>query len=147
MVQLADQRIYSWMRTDQGEQFACLSSDNGNHWSLPEKTSLHSPESPASIKRLPGSSRLLAIYNDNSGEAVQQRGRRTPLVAAISNDNGKTWTQRHVIESDPRGSFCYCAICFIDNAALLSYCAGDDRVGPLGRLRIRRLPLDWINKS
>ena len=142
VVELADGRIFSWMRTDQGAQFGCYSTDGGRSWPLPEATLLRSPTSPASIKRLPGSSDLLAVFNDHSGGAGSLKNKRTPLVTAISSDGGRTWTHRHSIEDDPGGWYCYTAIHFTDDAVLLAYCAGDTKVGGLNRLRIRRLSPD-----
>jgi sialidase-1 len=144
VVELADGRLFSWMRTDRGAQFGSYSTDAGNNWSAPEPTSLQSPVSPASIKRLPGSSDLLGIYNDHSGQFPFPKGKRSPLVAAISSDGGKTWPVRKLIEDDPKGWYCYTAIHFVGDAVLLGYCAGDDKVGGLNRLRIRRIALDWL---
>ncbi|MCX7886299.1 MAG: glycoside hydrolase [Verrucomicrobiae bacterium] len=143
-VELADGKLFSWARTSLGTQYGFTSSDRGVRWSAPEPTPLKSPCSPASIKRLPGSSDLLAIYNDHSGEFPFVKNRRTPLVAAISSDGGKTWPIRKLLEGDPDGWYCYTAIHFVDNAVLLGYCAGDKKVGGLNRLRIRRLSLHWL---
>jgi sialidase-1 len=144
VVELADGRLFSWMRTDQGAQFGSYSTDGGKSWSSPEATALSSPASPASIKRLPGSPDLLAVYNDHSGRFPFPKGKRTPLVAAISTDGGKTWPRRKLVESDPDGCFCYTAIHFTEDAVLLAYCAGDAKIGGLNRLRIRRVTLDWL---
>jgi hypothetical protein len=144
VVELADGGLFSWMRTDQGAQFGSYSTDGGKSWSSPEATALSSPASPASIKRLPGSPDLLAVYNDHSGRFPFPKGKRTPLVAAISTDGGKTWPRRKLVESDPDGCFCYTAIHFTEDAVLLAYCAGDAKIGGLNRLRIRRVTLDWL---
>jgi sialidase-1 len=144
VVELADGRLFSWMRTDQEAQFGCYSSDGGKHWPLPGRTELQSPESPASIKRLPGSAELLALFNDHSGRFSFPHGKRTPLVAAFSNDDGKTWPRRKLIEPDPNGWYCYTAIHFTAEAVLLAYCAGDAKVGGLNRLRLRRIALHGL---
>jgi len=144
VVELADGRLLSWARTDQGAQFGFLSADAGKTWTAPAPTELQSPTSPASIQRLPNSSRLLAIFNDHSGRFPFARGKRTPLVAAISDDDGKTWPLRKIIEDDPSGWFCYTAMHFTNDAVLLAYCAGDAKIGGLNRLRIRRISLDWL---
>lgn len=144
VVELAGGRLMGWARTDQGSQFGFASADQGKTWSEPEPTELKSPLSPASIKRLPDSAELLAVWNDHSGEFPYEKGKRTPLVAAISYDDGKTWPLRKVIEADPDGWFCYTAIHFVDRAVLLAYCAGDPKVGGLNRMRIRRIDLDWL---
>jgi sialidase-1 len=143
VIELADGSVFCWTRTDQGAQFACRSADKGKSWPQPEKTTLQSPESPASIKRLPNSTELLAIYNDHSGKFDFPKGKRSPLVAAISSDDGKTWPRRKLLESDPDGWYCYTAIHYTTDAVLLAYCAGDSKIGGLNRLRIRRLSLDW----
>jgi hypothetical protein len=146
VVELADSHLFSWMRTDQGAQFGCYSTDGGKRWSPPARTDLQSPTSPASIKRLPGSSDLLAIYNDHSGRFPFPKGKRSPLVAAISTDGGKTWPRRKLIEGDLNGWYCYTAIHFTEEAVLLAYCAGDLEVGHLNRLRLRRVSLDWLKE-
>ncbi|HWQ93813.1 MAG TPA: sialidase family protein [Clostridia bacterium] len=144
VVELADGRLFSWMRTDQGVQYGCYSADEGKTWPLPKRTELASPTSPASIKQLPGSSELLAVFNDHSGRFPFPKGKRSPLVAAISSDGGKTWPRRKVIEPDPDGWYCYTAMHFVEHAVLLAYCAGDSKVGGLNRLRIRQVPLAWL---
>jgi sialidase-1 len=144
VVELPDGSLFTWARTDQGAQFGSSSSDGGRSWSPPSRTSLESPVSPASIKRIPGSDELLAIYNDHSGKYPFPKGKRTPLVAALSTDGGKTWPRRTLLEADPEGWYCYTAIEFVGDAVLLGYCAGDAKVGGLNRLRIRRVGLDLL---
>ena len=116
------------------------------HGRRPCRRRLKSPNGPASIKRLPGSNDLLAIYNDHSGQFPFPPKKRNPLVAAISSDGGKTWPHRKLIESDPDGLYHYTAIHFVGDAVLLGYCAGDSKVGALNRLRIRRISLDWLRQ-
>lgn len=144
VVELEDGRIFSWMRTDQGAQYGCCSSDQGKHWPLPERTALECPEAPASIKRLPGSAALLAVFNDHSGRFPFPKPNRSPLVAAISHDGGKTWPVRKALETEPNACFCYTAIHFTSDSVLLAYCAGDPKVGGLSRLRIRRVQTSWL---
>ena len=149
VVELADGRLFSWMRTDLGAQFVSSSTNAGVYWSPPVATALKSPLSPASIKRLPGSPDLLAVFNDHSGQFRFTPGRRTPLVAAISRDGGETWPTRTMVEDDPAGRYCYTAIHFVENAVLLGYF--DFRATakePLGnRLRIRRIELDSLTRK
>lgn len=146
VVELADGSLFSWCRTDQGAQYGFTSTDAGKTWTPPEPTELKSPNGPTSIKRLPGSNDLLAIYNDHSGRFPFPPKKRNPFVAAISSDGGKTWPHRKLIESDPDGLYHYTAIHFVGDAVLLGYCAGDSKVGALNRLRIRRISLDWLRQ-
>ena len=146
VVELADGSLFSWCRTGQGTQYGFRSKDAGRSWTPPEPTELKSPQGPASIKRLPGGSDLLALFNDHSGRFPFPKGRRNPLVAAVSTDGGKTWPKRKLVEGDPNGIYHYIAVHFTSDALLLGYCAGDSKVGALNRLRIRRIPLEWIHQ-
>ena len=147
VVELSDGSIFSWARTNAGVQYGFRSFDQGTTFSAPEPTSLVSPVSPASIKRIPGQSGLLGIYNDHSGRFPFAEKRRNPLVAAVSEDGGVTWPVAKTIESNLDGHYCYTAIHFVGDAVLLAYCAGfysNPDMGPLKPLRIRRMSLDWL---
>ena len=149
VVELADGTLFGWARTDQGCQYGYRSSDGGMTWSAPEPTALKSPISPATIRRVPGSATLLAVFNDHSGRFPYRRdadpyGGRSPLVVALSYDGGRTWPVRRPIESAIRNEFAYTAIMFVGDQVLLAYSAA---IGPephLGRLRIRRIALSWL---
>ena len=144
VVERADGSLLSWCRTDHGEQWGFTSTDAGRTWTPPAPTEMKSPNGPASIKRIPGTNDLLAIYNDHSGLFPFPPKKRNPYVAAISSDGGKTWPKRKLIESAPDGLYHYTAIHFTKDAMLIGYCAGDSKVGALNRLRIRRISLDWL---
>src|SRR6185436_6890489 len=105
----------------------------GRTWTPPVPTEMRSPNGPASIKRLPGSNDLLAIYNDHSGKFPFPPKKRNPYVAAVSSDNGKTFPIRKLVESDPELICHYTAIHFVGDTVLLAYCAGDSKVGALNR--------------
>ncbi len=146
VVELADGALFSWSRTDQGAQYGFTSSDQGKTFTPPAPTELKSPNGPTSIKRLPGSPDLLALYNDHSGQFPFPPRKRNPFVAAISSDGGKTWPHRKLVENDPDGLYHYTAIHFVGDAVLLAYCAGDSKVGALNRLRIRRVSQSWLRQ-
>ncbi|MES2596493.1 MAG: sialidase family protein [Verrucomicrobiota bacterium] len=146
VVELSGGSIFSWCRTDQGAQYGFTSTDAAKTFTAPLPTEMKSPNGPASIKRLPNSTDLLAIYNDHSGMFPFPPKKRNPFVAAISSDGGKTWPKRKLIENDPDGLYHYTAIHFVGDAMLIGYCAGDSKVGALNRLRIRRITLDWLNE-
>jgi sialidase-1 len=144
VVELENGQLFTWARTDQGAQYGLVSTDAGKSWTPPVPTELKSPTSPASIKRLPNSPNLLAVFNDHSGRFPFVKNKRTPLVAAISTDGGKSWPHVRPIEEDPDGWYCYTAMHFVDDAVLLAYCAGDSKVGGLNRLRMRRIALSAL---
>jgi Neuraminidase (sialidase) len=144
VVELKDGRLMMFMRTNAGSQYVCHSQDAGETWSKAQPSDLASPLSPASIKRIPWTGDLLCVWNDQSGVHNYPPGRRTPLCLAVSKDEGKTWRRSRIIEGDPDGWYCYTAITFSGNRALLAYCAGDKRIGGLNRLKVMAIPRDWL---
>lgn len=144
VVELRDGRLWMFARNSVGFQWQSMSDDGGETWSTPSPSVLASPCSPASIKRIPATDDLLAVWNDHSGAHPFPEGRRTPLCAAVSTDDGATWRPSRIVEPDPDGWYCYTAIAFLSDAALLGYCAGDRDVGGLNRLKVTRVPLSWI---
>jgi Neuraminidase (sialidase) len=146
VVELSDGSLLSWARTDGGSQFFFRSKDQGKTWTPPIASALASPVSPASIKRLPDSDKLLATYNDHSGRFPFLKGKRTPLIVALSADGGVTWPQAKALEVDQDGWYCYTAMHFTKDALLLGYCAGDSKIGGLNRLRIKRVSLKALSE-
>ena len=99
-------------------------------------------------ERLPGSADLLVVWNNHANIAPELKGMRTPLCSATSHGNGATWQSIKTLESAANGWYCYTAMEFTaDNAVLLGYCAGDNQVGGLNRLRITRIPLGWLSQN
>ncbi len=138
--------VWQWMRTDAGCQYEAFSVDGGDNWTIPTPSRFTAPCSPLSMKRMPGSGKLLAVWNpipNYIGRAIQKAGwGRTPLVLATSADDGATWTEPFVIEDDPAHGYCYTAIHFTADAVLLAYCAGGPEDGIcLARTVVRRIPL------
>ncbi len=136
----------------QSRQWFTFSDNQGVTWSDPKPSdNFISPCSPLSIKRIPKTGHLLALWNDHSGRfptqpAVQSSWGRTPMVAAISQDEGKTWQHHKLLEDAPDHGFCYITIHFTDDdSVLLAYCAGGASTKlVLDRLRIRKLSLSSL---
>ncbi len=152
VVELADGRLYGYCRTDAGCQYEMLSEDGGETWSPPQPSSFRSPAAPLGIKRIPATGDLLAVWNDHSGRLAPVRPAeagfasrswgRTPLVCAISRDEGATWEHHQLLETDPERGFCYTAIHFTNEAVLLAYCCGGGQHSQvLQDLCIRRVPI------
>ncbi len=147
VVELRGGRILLWIRTDAGCQYVCHSSDRGETWTAPRPSPFVSPLSPASIKRLPTGD-LLALWNDHASRPEMKtrgpawaHGARTPLAAAISRDDGETWSAARLLEDDPDGWFCYASIHpLADGTVLLAYCALEE----LAHSRIVKVPMKWL---
>ena len=140
LIELKNDDILMFIRTDAGVQYFSRSGDGGLTWTDAEPGNLKSPVSPASIKRIPSTGDLLAVWNNNNTD-----NRRTPLTIAISKDEGETWEKVKNIEDEPEGWYCYTAIHFTGNHVLLGHCAGN--TGERTKLapeQITRLSLEWI---
>ena len=147
VLELRDGRLWSWARTDLGSQWEMFSFTGGRSWTPPAPSRFTSPLSPMSVRRLSDGA-LLALYNPvplYNGRSAYARGiwtgGRTPLALRLSQDDGQTWNDPVLLESDPFRGYCYTAI--FEEAPgrlLLAYCAGGAGDGIcLARLRIARL--------
>lgn len=145
VVKLANGTLWGWARTDMGCQYEMFSHDNGESWSTPAPSKFTSPCSPLSMKRDPASGKLLAVWNPipayNTRRLESHSWGRTPLVAAVSGDEGRTWGGYFAVEREEDGNgCCYTAIHFTGKAVLLAYCAGEKEDGIcLARLKIRKI--------
>ena len=139
VVELEDNRLMMFIRTDQHVQYITWSADQGETWLPVRPGNISSPRSPASIERIPQTGDLLLVWNNNSKDH-----KRTPYNVAISRDEGKTWEHLKTLEDDPYGWYCYTAIYFGGDYILLGHCAGDRREGGLNTTQITRFPIDWL---
>lgn len=145
VVQLRDGRVMMFIRTMMGSQYLSYSRDEGDTWPPPTASDLKSPLSPASIKRIPSTGDLLAVWNDHSSVDENMRanegrrptgGKRTPLTVAVSRDEGATWVYRRNLLDDPNGWYCYTAIHFAGGRILLAFNAGGGGLPLLSRTSI-----------
>jgi hypothetical protein len=148
VVELPDGRLWAWARTDLGRQYEMFSADRGENWTLPAPSRFTSPNSPLSMKPLPGKERLLAIWNPVPAYETRSLrapgGDRTPLVFATGPGPIGPWSAARILEgpAEPTAGYCYTAIHFTKDAVLLAYCAGGEAdKSRLARIRIRRIPL------
>lgn len=143
LVERRDGSLLMYIRTSAGELYESVSTDRGAGWSAPRPMGVASPQSPATIERLPGGDApLVMVWNDHAHLPVAQRKARTPLSLALSHDDGKTWSKPTVLEPDPAGWYCYTAMAFTEDALFLAYVAGEQSPGRhLSASRVRRIPL------
>ena len=102
-----DGRVLAVMRNQLGSPFMSESVDQGLSWSKPQTTGLRTPESCPELARIPGTGDLLVIWNNSPYDPAfrSHYGKRSPLTAAVSRDQGRTWAPVRDIEDDPGRAF------------------------------------------
>lgn len=144
VLELAPGILWGFARTDLGRQYEMYSLDNGDTWTSAEPSRFTSPNSPLSMKR-DRTGAVWAVWNpvpeyNGREKAKIFTGGRTPYAIAVSRDNGQTFSDGIAFETEKDHGYCYCAICFLEDAVLLGYCAGGPEDGScLARTRIRRI--------
>ena len=118
IVELKDGRLYCLLRNTNQCQYFSISEDGGDHWSKPAPTTLASPESPALVKRIPSTGDLLVLWNN---VASKSNWPRIPLTAAISKDEGQTWTHYKDIDNRAGCDAAYPSVTFVGDEALVAY--------------------------
>jgi len=134
-VELKDGRVMMLMRTGLGGQYKSLSADGGGTWSAPVPTPLVGTAAPVAVSRIPTTGDLLAIWNHNPGA-----GKRNPLTAAVSSDEGETWEHFRNLEEAPDDAWAYPAATWVGDRALLTYF---NYKGGLS-LKLRSVPAAWF---
>jgi sialidase-1 len=139
VVELKDGRVLLWLRTDLGRMYVAHSADGGETFSAPQPTEVVSPLSPQSIKRHPVTGDLVLIWNASPS-------RRTPLAAAVSKDEGRTWSGARVLDATPDATFAYTSLEWLFDRALLTYYQGPAPGvrGTQWSLKLKAVPLHWF---
>ena len=99
------------MRTNWGNFWKTFSDDEGLTWKDYRPTNIHSSSTPGMLKRLQ-SGRLVLVWNypfpegknsyplsggDSQWSEVPVSNHRAEMSIMFSDNDGKTWTKRHVI--------------------------------------------------
>ena len=92
--------LYGVLRNKSGYIYEFHSKDGGDNWTEPLKTTIPTPESMAKVIGL-ASGRLLLVWNNQSSKTQQPRH---PLVAALSDDDGASWSAPKTIADDIGGN-------------------------------------------
>ncbi|NSW54479.1 MAG: exo-alpha-sialidase [Armatimonadetes bacterium] len=141
LVELNDGRVLQIIRTQMGMIWYCTSGDGGNTWTAAEPWTVAAPEAPSTLVRMPDNGDFLLIYNPEVDLKAGHSGPRTPLVAAISSDEGRTWSEPKEIESNRSATYAYTSVTFHEGRALLTYYVA---AGPTLSLKFKSIPLEWF---
>jgi len=98
VLELKDGRVWMLIRTQQGRLYGSYSRD-GAEWSVPQPTEILSSDSPVGVVRFKNDS-IVLVWNSCLRYPYAYGGRHV-LHAAISSDEGKTWSGFREIARDP----------------------------------------------
>lgn len=138
VVELNDGRLMMLMRTYSGYLVRSYSTDQGTSWSAGEPLTnliISADSSAISVKRIPSTGDLL-LLRTTGGTAPA----RTPLVSAISTDDGLTWSNERVIAGVSWETYGYPGVQFTDDMALIGYMSTQGG-------RLARIGIDWFYKT
>jgi predicted neuraminidase len=114
--------IHMMVRSSAGAIYRSDSYDNARTWSPAYSVGLPNNNSGIDVVQL-DSGVLALIYNPVN----ENWGPRTPLVVRFSTDNGLTWADEFVLESES-GEFSYPAIIAKEHQLLLTYTWNRERI-------------------
>ncbi len=106
VAELADDSLLMTLRTQLGGPYMARSSNHGETWSKATFSGLEGGESGTCLRRIPGTDGLVLFWNNSRFNTKHHHfGERTPLSAAISSDNGKTWRRIGHISDNPKAEY------------------------------------------
>lgn len=146
VIEQRDGTLLMLVRTQLGEIFASRSRDRGISWSPAAAWGVKSPESPATLRRIPATGDWLLIWNPVTKAGRDHGGPRTPLRAAVSTNEGRTWMAHRDLETRSDQSYAYTSLAFDRDRVLLSYYVRDTSSGKISS-RFRSLPLRWFYET
>ena len=150
VVELKDGSLLSMMRTTLGKIYRSVSNDRGETWSDGEATKLPSPSAANCIKRIPKTGDLVFIWNNATPQVLAIPGGtsyhypRNPLTAALSKDEGKTWTNFKNIERREGYISGYPSISFVGDEALVTYYHSSRSMSRDTDVRLKIFDVAWF---
>lgn len=150
LYELADGKIWCYIRTSLGFQFECFSSDKGKTWSPPQPNLFFSSAcSPMLVKDC--GKITAAIFNPVPEHILRKDSEpwgRTPFVMAVSKDRAKTFSKENIffLEDDLSNGYCYPAVFAGDNYMLAAYYHSNNTDVCLNSTKIIKIMYDEIDE-
>lgn len=125
LYELADGRLWCYIRTSLGFQYDAFSNDGGITWNAPSPNMFFSSAcSPMLVKNV--GEYTAAVFNPVPEHILRPESEpwgRTPYVIAVSADKGKTFKKENIfyLEDDLDNGYCYPAIIEVDGGFLVAY--------------------------
>jgi predicted neuraminidase len=114
--------VHMLLRSTEGYIFRSDSEDGGHTWSPAYSNDVPNNNSGIDLTRLKNGT-LLLVYNPVNGNWAA----RTPLIVSSSSDNGVTWSEVLVLESEP-GEYSYPAIVSQGEDVFITYTWNRERI-------------------
>jgi sialidase-1 len=140
VVELDNGKLLMIARTQLGHITTAVSKDGGDHWGETGQLPGRAPEAPATIRRVPATGDLLLVWNNTFDPKAGHGGKRTPLTAAVSSDEGKTWKHGRDLETDPDRTYAYTSVAFVRDRVVLTYYVSEPKTNRLSS-RFHSLPV------
>lgn len=157
--------LWMWIRTALGHQYDTLSEDGGRTWLAPEPNlRFTSPDCPMRVKKCGDA--VIAVFNPvpfhclNSRKEVWNSPKRTPIVCAVSRDDGRSFHKRGatfgngglrefvsqvwLLEDDETNSYCYPALQETSDGFLVAYYHSDGTPYCLNATKVVKVRRDEI---
>jgi sialidase-1 len=147
VAELTDGSLLMSLRTQLGGPYIARSNDRGKTWSMAAFSGLEGGESGTCLRRLPGSDRMVLFWNNSQFNPKHHHlGERTPLTAAISDDNGKTWRKLGNIGENPKAEYTNFDCYFTKTGdAILTYMYAEPAWNRKAiHLKAALIPEDWF---
>jgi len=150
VAELADGSLLMSLRTQLGGPYLSRSSDGGKTWSEPIFSGLVGGESCTCLRRIPGTNGIVLFWNNSQyNDGHHHFGERTPLAAALSSDDGKSWQIIGNIADDPQAEYTNLDCLFTSQGdAVLTYMHAKpawnrNRI----HLKAALIPRSWFSKE
>jgi sialidase-1 len=123
VAELPDGRLVMSLRTQLGSVYFARSVDRGATWTLDMPSALQASESSTCLRCIPGTSRLMLIWNDTPYDPNHHHfGLRTPLSIAVSDNTGYLWRRAGVLADAADTDFTNIGCDFLsDGRAAITY--------------------------
>ena len=137
IVQLADGEILMILRSGGSHHYEARSRDGGLTWSTPVPSSLTGGNTPSALWRNERNAQeIVAVWNSNPLQ-------RWPLVAAISNDKGRTWSTPRIL-SNPGRQASYPGITQLPDGTFVAVWQEDQATRGSRDIRYGKFTRDWL---
>ena len=149
LYEMEDGTLWCYARSGLGWQFKSFSYDGGTNWSpmMPDYR-YSAPPSPMIVK--PVGKWTVSVFNPVPRRVNETQSRlmgRTPLVCAISEDDGKTIHRLYNLEDDPNNAYCYPTVFDAGGYFLVSYDHSNGTLDCHNSVKIHKVTYDEIQND